>query len=162
MLLAVISCNKSDVNSSSGDGEIGIKVGQIAPGFTLPDKDGNEISLDDYRGNILLIDFWASWCSYCRAENPELVALYADYKDKGFEIIGISIDTDRNNWLKAIDDDGIEYIQVLDQNGFEATIVLEYGVTTIPKMILLDQEGKILHVTTKATEISTVVRGKLN
>ncbi len=161
ILSTLFSCNKSSDSEIPGEDEIGIKVGQTAPGFTLSDKNGIEINLNDFKGKMVLVDFWASWCSYCRAENPELVSLYSEYKDKGFEIIGISIDTDRNDWLKAIDDDGIEYIQVIDQNGFESPIVDQYGVSSIPSMFLLDQDGVIIRVSAQASVISTVVRNNL-
>jgi len=162
LMIIVSSCKKTNDIPSSGDVEIGIKAGQIAPEFTLPDKDGNEINLSDYRGQYVVIDFWASWCHFCREENPELVSLYADYRDKGFEIVGVSIDTDKTSWLNAVEADGIQYIQLIDIKGFESPVVVEYGVVSIPRMILLDPNGKILLVTSKASEVATVVRGKLD
>lgn len=162
LVLGTSACKKTtDEPAFGGEKEIGVKAGLYAPDFTLPDKDGNEISLSDYKGKIVLIDFWASWCHFCREENPELVSLYAEYKSKGFEIIGVSIDTDRSSWLNAVEDDGLEFVQVSDLKGMESAVVNSYGVAGVPKMILADQEGKILLITSKAAQVSALVKEKL-
>lgn len=162
LIIGTSACKKTtDEPTAGGEKEIGVKVGLYAPDFTLPDKDGNEETLSDYQGKIVLIDFWASWCHICRGENPELVSLYAEYKAKGFEIIGVSIDTDRSSWLNAVKDDGIEFVQVSDLKGIESPVVNSYGVAGVPKMVLIDQEGKILLITTKAAEVSAIVKEKL-
>ena len=162
LMIAVASCKKTTDNpSTGGEKETGVKVGLYAPDFTLPDKNGNEKSLSDYKGKIVLVDFWASWCHICRGENPELVSLYADYQSKGFEIIGVSIDTDRSSWLNAVQDDGIEFVQVSDLKGIESPVTKSYGVAGVPKMVLTDEEGKILLITTKAVEVTAIVKEKL-
>ncbi len=162
IMISASSCKKvTDTPATGGEKETGIEVGLYAPDFTLPDKDGNNTTLSTYQGKMVLIDFWASWCHICRGENPELVALYADYKAKGFEIIGVSIDTDRSSWLNAVKDDGIEFVQLSDLKGIESPVTNAYGVVGIPKMLLTDQEGKILLITTKAAEVAAVVKEKL-
>lgn len=159
MMIGFSSCNKTE---NSPGGETGIQVGQIAPDFTLPDPDGNQKSLSDYQDKLVLIQFWASWCHFCRDENPELVSLYGQYKDKGFEIVGVSLDTDKSGWLNAIADDGIEFDQLSDLMGFDSPLAADYGVSSIPRMVLTDQDGKILLITNKASEVSAAVNEKLN
>lgn len=162
LMIAATSCKKTTDNpQTGGKKETGVKVGLYAPDFTLPDKDGNNTTLSTFQGKMVLIDFWASWCHFCRDENPELVALYADYKAKGFEIIGVSIDTDRSSWLNAVNADGIEFVQLSDLKGMESPITNAYGVLSIPKMLLIDEEGKILLITSKAAEVSVIVKEKL-
>lgn len=160
--ISITSCKKATDGTPVGDEkEIGAKVGLYAPDFTLPDKDGNSKTLYHYKGKMVLIDFWASWCHICRGENPKLVALYAEYKAKGFEILGVSIDTDRSSWLDAVQDDGIAYIQVCDLKGMDSPVVNAYGVAGVPRMLLTDEEGKILLITNKASEVAAVVEEKL-
>lgn len=160
LMISIGSCKKTDSDPPSG--EIGIKVGQIAPDFTLPDKDGNEISLSDYKDQYILIDFWASWCHYCRGENPELVSIYANYKEKGFEIIGVSIDTDKNNWISAINEDGIEFVQLSDLIGSVGPVPSLYGVISVPQMVLINPDGVILLTTSKASDVQSYLEQKLD
>jgi peroxiredoxin len=121
-----------------------VVAGQQAPLFTLPDVKGKSLSLGDLKGKVVLIDFWASWCEPCRAESPNLKTQYALYKDKGFEIISVSIDTDKKNWLKAISDDGLTWLQVSDLKGYNSTVVRSYGIGGVPSFFLLGRDGKII------------------
>jgi len=116
-------------------------IGSIAPDFTLKTKDGKEVSLSSFRGKYVLIDFWASWCQPCRRENPNSVKTYKKFRDKGFEIFGVSVDKDRNAWIKAVKDDGLTWTQVIDPDGNVARM---YNVSSIPTTILLDKDGKII------------------
>jgi peroxiredoxin len=161
ILIAVNACKKTDDNSPN-EGETGTKVGQIAPNFTLPDKSGNNISLDDYSNQYVVIDFWASWCHFCRDENPQLVSLYSKYKNKGVEIIGVSVDTNKNDWLNAVADDNIEYVQISDLLGFESPVANTYGVINIPRMVLVHTSGTILLITGRASDIESYLEHRLN
>lgn len=158
LMIGLASCKKT----TDTPPETGAQVGQLAPDFTLPDPDGNLKSFSDYDDQLVLIQFWASWCSFCRAENPELVSLYAEYRNKGFEIVGVSLDTDKAAWLGGIASEGIEFDQLSDLMGFDSPITDDYGVSNIPKLVLTDQEGKILLITNKAADVSAMVSDRLD
>ena len=130
-----------------------VAVGQIAPDFELPDSTGKMIKLSSFRGKYLLIDFWASWCGPCRRENPNNVALYKDFKDKGFEILGVSFDEKRENWLKAIESDGLTWTHVSDLKGWNCAAGKLYGVRSIPHTVLLNPEGKIIAKNLRGEEL---------
>ena len=123
-----------------------LAVGQPFIDLTMPAPDGNEISLSDYagKGNYLLIDFWASWCQPCRMANPHLVNLYNKYNKKGFEIVGISLDREKDEWIKAIEDDKLTWAQMSDLEYWHSEGAKLYAVTGIPHAVLLDKEGNIL------------------
>ncbi|NBC07198.1 MAG: redoxin domain-containing protein [Bacteroidetes bacterium] len=118
--------------------------GSTAPDFTQKNPDGEEVSLSDFRGKVVLIDFWASWCGPCRRENPKVVKLYEEYKDQGFEILGVSLDRKKDRWLKAIEADGLVWPHVSDLKGWQNEVAQLYGVGSIPHTVLLDREGKIV------------------
>ncbi len=118
-----------------------IKVGQPAPNLSLPDGNGKTVQLSSLKGSVVLIDFWASWCGPCRANNPHLVKLYGKYHDKGLEILGISLDNNSDAWKAAIGQDGITWRQVIDIKGWDAASAATYGVNSIPASFLVDKEG---------------------
>jgi len=119
-------------------------VGGIAPDFTQDSPDGKPVNLSDFRGKIVLVDFWASWCGPCRRENPNVVRVYNHYKSKGFEILGVSLDNSKDRWLQAIEADGLTWQHVSDLKGWQNEVAQTFGVRSIPHTILLDQEGRIL------------------
>lgn len=123
-----------------------LEIGTIAPDFSIPDVDGAVISLSSFRGKYVLVDFWASWCGPCRAENPFLVEAYKQYKNAGFEIFGISYDSsrDRDKWLKAIKDDELTWPQVSNLKGWDDPTTKLYNISGIPSPFLLDPEGRII------------------
>lgn len=119
------------------------KAGAIAPGFTQKDVNGKAVSLSDYKGKWVLVEFWASWCVPCRAEAPNLLKGYQAYHDKGFEILSVSVDSDRDKWLAAIKKDGLTWTQVSDLKGWNNEARLLYGIAGVPANFLVSPEGKV-------------------
>ena len=129
-------------------------IGQIAPDIKLPSPDGKTIALSSLRGKYVLIDFWAAWCGPCRRESPNMVALYNQYHDKGFEIYSVSLDQTKDAWLKAIKDDGLgQWTHVSDLKYWNSEAAREYGVEAIPFTLLLDKEGKIIAKNLRGDEL---------
>ena len=119
--------------------------GMEAPEIAMPDSEGVERKLSDLRGNVVLIDFWASWCGPCRRENPNVVRLYERFHDQGFEIYSVSLDKDREAWLKAIRDDRLSWPNhVSDLNGWTSSGGKTYGIRSVPSTVLVDREGKVV------------------
>lgn len=121
-----------------------VAIGQFAPDFTLNDSTGNPISLSSLKGKILLVDFWAAWCGPCRAENPNVVKAWQKYKSKGFDVLGVSFDTNRDKWIKAIKDDKLTWTHVSDLKGWDNEAGKLYGINSIPANVLLDRDQKII------------------
>jgi peroxiredoxin len=119
-------------------------VGQPAPEISLPTPEGEIRSLSDLRGKVVLIDFWASWCRPCRMENPAVVAAYQKYKDKGFEILGVSLDRNKDQWINAIKKDGLDWHHVSDLQFWQSEAAKSYGVHSIPYTVLVDPKGKVI------------------
>jgi peroxiredoxin len=123
-----------------------LSIGQPFVDIKLPAPDGNEITLSDYAGKdkYVLINFWASWCKPCRIANSHLVELYKKYQDKGFEMVGISLDRNKAEWVKAIEADGLTWPQMSDLKFWQSEGAKRYLINTIPYTVLLDKDGKIL------------------
>lgn len=119
-------------------------VGGEAPDFTMNDVNGNPRKLSEFKGKVMLVDFWASWCGPCRRENPNVLKAYAKYHDKGFDVLGVSLDKTKESWLAAIEKDGLIWNHVSDLKGWQNEAAKLYGVTSIPHTVLLDKEGKII------------------
>lgn len=137
--------------------EVGKKtnVGVTATDFTQNDPNGKPVRLSDFRGQYLLVDFWASWCKPCRAENPNLLKAYNKYKSKNFNILGVSIDDSdmKKAWLQAVKDDGLPWTQTSELKGANSQAALAYGVTAIPANFLISPEGKIVAKNLRGEEL---------
>lgn len=119
-------------------------VGKMSMEFTQNDPDGKPVKLSDFKGKYLLVDFWASWCGPCRAENPNVVKAYQKYKNKNFTILGVSLDRDKDKWLEAIQKDNLTWTHVSDLKYWDNEVAKMYGIRSIPANILLDKTGKII------------------
>lgn len=120
------------------------RIGSIAPDFEQPDASGKMVKLSDFRGKYVLVDFWASWCVPCRQENPNVVKAFQAYKDKGFTILGVSLDDKKENWLKAIKDDGLNWTNVSDLKGWRNEAAQLFAISAVPSNMILSPEGKII------------------
>jgi peroxiredoxin len=121
-----------------------MRYGQLAPDLTLPTANGDTVKLSSLKGKVVLVDFWASWCGPCRISNKKLVKFYPKYKDKGFEILGVSLDKDKDDWKKAVAKDKINWPQVIDDGGWDAKTGEKWGIYQLPTSYLIDKDGRIV------------------
>ena len=130
-----------------------VAIGQFAPNFTLNDTTGNPVSLSSLKSKVLLVDFWAAWCGPCRAENPNVVKAWEKYRAKGFDLLGVSFDTNRDKWIKAIKDDKLNWTQISDLKGWGNEAGKLYGINSIPANVLLDRDKKIIASNLRGEEL---------
>lgn len=121
-----------------------VAIGQPAPEIALPDPNGQIVKLSSLQGKYVLVDFWAKWCGPCRKENPNIVRLYHQYKDKGFEVFGVSLDRSKEDWVQGIQEDGLVWTHVSDLKYFNSQAASDYGINAIPFSVLIDPEGIIV------------------
>ncbi|MCJ7449197.1 MAG: AhpC/TSA family protein [Bacteroidales bacterium] len=142
--------------------EVSVAPGKKAPDFTLNDVNGKPVSLSSKVGaRLLMIDFWAGWCGPCRQENPNVLKVYNEFNKKGFDIIGVSLDRTRDEWVKAIADDKLPWTQVSDLKYFNSSAAKLYNVTAIPANFLLDEKGIIIATNLRGEALSAKIKGIL-
>lgn len=121
-----------------------IKIGDIYSDFSQNDINQKKVNLSDFKGKVILVEFWGSWCGPCREGNPELVTIYSDFKNKGFEILGVAAETDKTQWLNAIKKDNLTWTNVTDFKGNKNKAAIIYGVSYYPTNFLIDRTGTII------------------
>jgi peroxiredoxin len=139
-------------------------IGRLAMDFTQADTLGNPVSLSTFKGKYVLVDFWASWCGPCRAENPNVVKVFQAYKDKGFTVLGVSLDRPnaKDKWLKAIHDDNLTWTHVSDLKFWDNEVARLYGIKAIPQNLLIDPQGKIVAKNVRGDALETAVEKAVN
>jgi len=128
------------------------------PDFAMADVNGKPVKLSSFKGKYVLVDFWASWCAPCRKENPNVLANYKKYHNKGFEVLGVSLDSKKEPWLKAIQADGLTWIHVSDLKGWNNAAAEEFGVKVVPSNFLLDKDGKVIAKNIREEQLSNKLK----
>jgi peroxiredoxin len=158
--------NMPSAVAMKGNMEIAKKtgVGRTAMDFTQNDTLDKPVALSSFKGRYLLIDFWASWCGPCRAENPNVVKVFNKYKEQGFHVLGVSLDRpgQKEKWLKAIHDDGLAWTQVSDLQFWNNAVAKQYGIQAIPQNFLLDPQGKIIAKNIRGEELDQAVKDAID
>lgn len=121
-----------------------VKIGDLLNDFELPDTNEQLLNTKEFRGSLVLIDFWASWCVPCRKSFPELLSIAEKYEDRNFRVLGVSIDKNKDRWLKAIEKDRLTWVNVIDTGGELGKTATDFGIFAIPSNLLIDESGKII------------------
>lgn len=145
-IVSLTSCN--GVNTPTYEASV-----SQAPDFELPTPEGKLVKLSDFRGKYVLIDFWASWCPPCREENPNVVKVYQQFKNKNFTVFGVSLDDSKLRWTQAIEADKLTWTQVSDLKRWDGEVVALYKVDAIPTSFLIDPDGRIIAKNLRGNEL---------
>lgn len=157
LLLSVTGASAQIISSQDKATPPNLMIGGTPPAFTAKDADGKPISLDDFKGKYVLLDFWASWCIPCRKEFPWLKKAYARFKDKNFEIIGFSLDNEESLWISAIENDDISWKQASNLKGYKDPVSLAYQISAVPTNWLIAPDGKIIAHNLRGEEVEKVL-----
>lgn len=133
----------------------------MAAEIALPSAAGDTIKLSSLKGKVVLLDFWASWCGPCRVANKGLVKLYDKFKKKGFEIYSVSLDEQKEAWVKAIKKDKISWLQVIDNGGWETPTASKWRVSALPTSYLIDKEGRMVAMDLEGKDLEKALKDML-
>lgn len=133
----------------------------MANEIALPSVVGDTVRLSSLKGKVVLLDFWASWCGPCRAANKGLSKLYDKFKSKGFEIFSVSLDDEKENWVKAIKKDKIEWLQVIDRGGWETPTAAKWNIYALPTSFLINKEGRLLAMDMEGKQLEKAIKDLL-
>ena len=136
-------------------------IGSVLPEFKQNDVNGKSVSLSSFRGKYVLVDFWASWCGPCRAENPNVVKTYNAFKNKNFTVLGVSLDQDKAKWLEAIKKDGLTWTHVSDLKYWNNAVAVQFGIQSIPANFLLDPNGVVIGKDLRGEDLSRILTEKM-
>lgn len=125
--------------------------------FTIDGIDGNPVQLSSLKGKVFLLDFWASWCGPCRVSNRQLVKIYKKYKDKGFEILGVSLDEEVDDWKKAVSKDKITWLQAISLGGWEAEAARKWNIEALPSSFLVNKDGQVVAFDPEKNELEKIL-----
>ena len=139
-----------------------LAIGRQAPEIQAFTPDNKSIKLSDFKGKMVLIDFWASWCAPCREENPNIVKQYENYKDKNFTVLGVSLDNNPGSWMRAIESDKLTWTNISDLQAWSSPLILEYQIKGIPTSYIVDQEGKIMAKNLRGRALEEFLQKHLN
>ncbi|WP_417266318.1 TlpA family protein disulfide reductase [Brumimicrobium sp.] len=147
------------VNKAQMLARLPIAPGDMAKEIALPNPEGDTLRLSDYRGKVVLIDFWAAWCGPCRRENPNVVNLYKAYHDQGFEVFSVSLDKTKEKWVQAIEQDELLWeAHVSDLKFWQSSAAKDYKVSSIPFTVLIDREGKVIGTNLRGQELANTLK----
>ncbi|HUR65614.1 MAG TPA: TlpA disulfide reductase family protein [Chitinophagaceae bacterium] len=138
------------------------RQGQMASDIALPTVKGDTVRLSSLKGKVVLLDFWASWCGPCRAANRGLTKLYGKFKDKGFEIYSVSLDDEKDAWVKAIRQDKINWLQVIEKGGWETATAKKWEIYALPTSYLIDKDGRLVAMDLEGKQLEKALKDMLD